>query len=168
MLPLLKPINLAMSKRLGGITATGIIGATGITAIGDNAVDASSPQLHLNGWGGPLCAGWLSGTVRLVKGEAGQFARARAGNDGRRARRRHHGTAKSGCRYRKIDPTGVRRQIGHASSHGRYPQTDLLGGHRSVPIKSVARSGNPGTAPATQRAAQDIAEAARVQLRSLV
>ena len=48
-----------MSKRLGGITATGIIGTTGIigiTATGNNAVDASSPQLHLNGWGDLLYA----------------------------------------------------------------------------------------------------------------
>jgi hypothetical protein len=43
-----------MSKKLGGITATGIAGITGITATGNNAVDASSAQLHLSGWGGSI------------------------------------------------------------------------------------------------------------------
>jgi hypothetical protein len=48
-----KPILLAISKRLGGITTTG---ATGIIGADNNAVDASSPQLHVSGWGGHKAA----------------------------------------------------------------------------------------------------------------
>jgi hypothetical protein len=32
----------------------------------------------------------------------------------------------------------IRPELGDKSLHGRYAQTDLVGGHRSVPIESFA------------------------------
>jgi hypothetical protein len=43
------------------------------------------------------------------------------------------------------------RESGDACSHGRNAQTDLVGSHRAVPIKSFARSGDPIT-PTSPRA----------------
>ncbi len=43
-------------------------------------------------------------------------------------------------------PGSCRGDSSDASSHGGYPQTDLLGGHWPVPIKSFASSGDPGAA----------------------
>src|ERR1700730_13126029 len=55
------------------------------------------------------------------------------------------------------------RESGDACSHGRNAQTDLVGSHRAVPIKSFARGGDPDAAPSAQCAAKKIVEAARFQ-----
>ncbi len=55
------------------------------------------------------------------------------------------------------------RESGDALSHGGHVQTDLVGIHRAVPIKSFARGGDPDATPPTQCAATKIAEAARLQ-----
>ena len=72
------------------------------------------------------------------------------------------------CPYRKPKPVEIGLELGDKLLHGRHAQTDLVGGHRSVPIESFARGGDPDSAPSAQRAATRVTEAFRVrQFRSL-
>ena len=60
-------------------------------------------------------------------------------------------------------PLAYSRELGDTCAHGRHPQTDLVGSHRAVPIKSFARGGDFDVAPPAQCAEKKIAEAARFQ-----
>ena len=55
------------------------------------------------------------------------------------------------------------RESDDASTYGRFAQTDLVGGHRAVPITSLSSGRDRGAAPPAQCAAKKIAEAACLQ-----